>query len=75
MNSDVRVTTDEQSIRRIRERLDYILDLMDKEHHVASTHSERNAFQAVIRILLQQMRLEIGVVYTKTNDREDGIPF
>lgn len=49
----------ESSRRHLSERVDFILDLMEKEHHEASTHSERNAFQAVIRIELQLMRQEL----------------
>lgn len=59
MNFQVTITTDESSKRYLAEKLDWILDLMDKEHHHCSTHSQRNMYQAVIRHELELMRDEV----------------
>lgn len=59
MNYEVRITTDESSRRYLKDKLDWLLDLMDKEHHHCSTHSQRNMYQAVIRHELEIMRDEL----------------
>lgn len=59
MNYVVQITTDESSKEYLRNKLIWLLDLMEKEHHHASTHSQRNAYQAVIRVELEIMRDEL----------------
>ena len=79
LNADLVMS--EWTSKRLLERLDFILGMMEKEHHVASTHSERNAYQHVIRIELQAMRSQ--VMYADTGverirplaDQEDSVPF
>jgi len=70
------IVTEESSREYLSKKLDWILDLMDKEHHNASTHSQRNAYQAVIRHELEIMRDELR--YSRSSDgKEDpnAIPF
>lgn len=55
----VMITSTESSARYLKEKLDWILDLMDKEHKHCHTHSQRNAYQAVIRHELEIMRDEV----------------
>lgn len=59
MNYAVQITTDESSKEYLANKVIWLLDLMDKEHRHASTHSQRNAYQAVIRIELEIMRDEL----------------
>lgn len=58
-NYRVQITTDYSSREYLGKKVEYLLDLMEKEHHNASTHSQRNAYQAVIRIELEIMRDEL----------------
>lgn len=67
MNYVTAITTDESSRRYLKEKVTWLLDLMDKEHKHASTHSQRNAYQAVIRIELEIMRDELGHRYSVEN--------
>lgn len=70
MNYQVRITTSESSQRHLLDQVVYLLDLMDKEHRIAGTHSQRNAFQAVIRILLEKMQGELQYADTWSEPRE-----
>lgn len=54
--TNVIITTDDSSKRYLLEKLEWLLDLMDKEHHNCSTHAQRNMYQAVIRHELEIMR-------------------
>ena len=49
------ITTDESSKQHLLEKIEFVLALMDKEHHTAATHSQRNAYMAVARIELQAL--------------------
>jgi hypothetical protein len=72
------ITTDESSREYLRGKIEYLLDLMDKEHKHASTHSQRNAYQAVIRIELEIMRDELRHTYSATdgiNVVGESVPF
>lgn len=64
MNFTTAITTDESSRKYLSDKVEWLLDLMDKEHKHASTHSQRNAYQAVIRIELEIMREELRHTYT-----------
>jgi len=63
-NYVIAITTDESSRKYLSDKLEWLLDLMDKEHKHASTHSQRNAYQAVIRIELEIMRDELRHTYS-----------
>lgn len=67
MNYMTALTTDESTRRYLKEKVTWLLDLMDKEHRHATTHSQRNAYQAVIRIELQIMRDELEHTYSSSN--------
>jgi len=53
------ITTDESSRKYLQGKIDWMLDLMDKEHQHCHTHSQRNAHQAVIRHELEILRDEL----------------
>lgn len=74
MNYQVRITTDESSRRYLKAKLDWMLDLMDKEHHHCQTHSQRNMYQAVIRHELELMRDELlyADIARPAPQRDDG---
>lgn len=77
-NETVLLLMGESSKRNLSERIEYLLDLMDKEHVHASTHSERNAYQAVIRIELQLIRNDLQRASTRVAEAAvavDQIPF
>lgn len=79
MNYKVAITTDESSRRYLSEKLDWLLDFMDKERQHATTHAQRNSYQAVIRIELEIMRDELRYAYTSEGGirkvESDDIPF
>ncbi len=60
------ITTTDDSANYLGGKLDWILDMMDKEHHNCMTHSQRNAYQAVIRHELEIIRDELR--YHRTPD-------
>ena len=73
MNYITALTTDESTRRYLQEKVAWLLDLMDKEHRHAATHSQRNAYQAVIRIELQIMKDELQHRYSPENGiQRDG---
>jgi hypothetical protein len=49
----------EYSVEELKRRIDWILDMQDKEHRNCHTHSQRNAYQAVIRHELEVLRSDI----------------
>lgn len=59
MNYQVSITTTESSQKYLADKIEWILDLLDKEHHHANTHSQRNMYQAVIRHELEIIRDEL----------------
>lgn len=62
------------SAYEMRERLNKILELIQLEHHHAETHSQRNAYQAVIRHEIEVLQSEI--LSKGQGDNEDSdIPF
>jgi len=73
---EVSITSTAQSAVYLRDKITWLLDLMGKEHHHCHTHSQRNAYQAVIRHELEIIRDEL--TYHKDPDgtqQSDGIPF
>lgn len=74
MNYLTAITTDQSSREYMQRKIDWILDLMDKEHRHANTHSQRNMYQAVIRHELEIMRDELRYSYTPENGIHE-IPF
>jgi hypothetical protein len=76
MNGHVTITSTYHSAEHLRQRITWILDLLDKEHHNCSTHSQRNAYQAVIRHELEVISDMLQSVRTgNQNDVRDIIPF
>jgi len=47
------------SSKEILEQLDFILLLMTKEYAGKMTHSERNAYQQVMRVEIQNLKLQL----------------
>lgn len=75
-NLSVRITAAGSSAEFHKRKIDWILDLMDKEHHHAHTHSQRNAYQAVIRHELEIMRDELNYADLPGGiNAADSIPF
>lgn len=70
MNYFTAITMEQSSREYFAKKLNWLLDLMDKEHKHASTHSQRNAYQAVIRIELQIMKDELEHHYSQENGIE-----
>lgn len=56
----ITITTWESSADYLKKKIEWILDMMEKEHLHCHTHSQRNAYQAVIRHELEIMRDEIA---------------
>ena len=74
MNYQVSIQSDKYSRDHLMKQIDYIIDLMDKEHHHCSTHSQRNAYQAVIRHELEIIRDEL--LYARVpGDDNSAVPF
>lgn len=79
-DTDFHLAIPESSKRHLQQRVAFVLDMMEKEHHHCSTHSERNAFQAVIRIELQLIAKELSYAdirvqaIPRENTNEDDIP-
>lgn len=59
MNGAVTITTHQSSAEYLLRKIDWLLDMMDKEHHNCSTHAQRNMYQAVIRHELEIIRDEL----------------
>lgn len=60
-NGAIAYSTDTYQARKgIQDRIDYVLDLMDKERNHADTHSARNHYQAVIRLELQALKDDLS---------------
>jgi len=62
-----------ESANELRVRLDKILELMNLERMHAHTHSQRNAYQAVIRHEIEVLKSEVRSNYS--TDGKDDIPF
>lgn len=50
-------------------KMDWLLEQMDKEHRNCSTHSQRNAYQAIIRHEMELIRYEL--LYTNDPGESD----
>lgn len=73
---NITITATPESQVYLRDKINWILDLMDKEHKNCSTHSQRNAYQAVIRHELEIMRDQLQ--YARNPDgtnQSSHIPF
>jgi hypothetical protein len=76
MNSaKILITTDESSRQFLKQRIEFILDLMDKEHHHCSTHAQRNAYQAVIRHELELIQDNLTYARTTPIKSDSDIPW
>ena len=85
INGMCTITTTESSKAYLEKKIDWILDLMDKEHKHCDTHSQRNMYQAVIRHELELIRDELryAILPGEKQDSQglklpvqyDGIPF
>jgi len=73
LNHVCTITTDESSKEYLSRKMDWILDLMDKEHQHCDTHSQRNAYQAVIRHELEIIQHEIryAVIPGERKNKDD----
>jgi len=77
-NYEMNLLIAESSKNHLEERIRWLLDLMDKEHKHAATHSQRNAYQAVIRIELELLVSDLQRAHTRVAGNGDGadwIPF
>lgn len=74
---NVSIQSDRYSRDHLLQKIKWLLDLMDKEHHNCSTHSQRNAYQAVIRHELEIIADELAMarVGDVESKRESDIPF
>lgn len=68
------VLTDGSSRQDILNRIDWLLDLLDKEHKHANTHAQRNNYQAVIRHELEVLKNDISRS-PRTGEEVTDIPF
>jgi len=77
MNYLTAITTEASSREYLQRKVDWLLDLLDKEHRHATTHSQRNMYQAVIRHELEILRDELSHSYSPENgiERLSDIPF
>lgn len=76
MNGFVAITSTYHSAEHLRRRIEWILDLMDKEHKNCTTHSQRNAYQAVIRHELEIIADMLSAVRTGSpDDVRDIFPY
>lgn len=73
----ISIQSDRYSRDHLLTKIKWVLDLMDKEHHNCSTHSQRNAYQAVIRHELEIIADELAVarVSDVEEKRDSDIPF
>lgn len=77
-NYEMNLLIGESSKNHLKERIECLLDLMDKEHKHAATHSQRNAYQAVIRIELELLVSDLQRAHTRVaggSEGADWIPF
>lgn len=72
LNYSTQITTTESSRKYLQDKIEWLLDLMDKEHHHCDTHSQRNMYQAVIRHELEIIRDELRMSRV---EGESEIPF
>ncbi len=76
MNYQVAITDTKHSRDYLAAKVDWVLDLLDKEHRHCSTHSQRNMYQAVIRHELEIMRDELRYASEPGGKSQfDQIPF
>lgn len=68
------ITVNPVASYELRDRLSKILDLIDLERRHAHTHSQRNAYQAVIRHEVEVLQSDIHSKGQGTNEDSD-IPF
>jgi hypothetical protein len=75
-NGSVTITTTESSKEYLKKKLEWILDLMDKEHQNANTHAQRNNYQAVIRHELEILRDQVvHSIFENDISKVSDIPF
>jgi len=60
---------------RLNERIAFILQLVQHEHEKATTHSQRNAYQHVIRVELESLQHVIQYSRVTDSDDESAVPF
>jgi len=59
MNYSTRITETASSRKYLADKVAWILNLLDKEHHHCTTHSQRKMYQAVIRHEMEIIRDEL----------------
>jgi len=76
MNYSTRITETASSRKYLADKVEWILDLLDKEHHHCTTHSQRNMYQAVIRHEMEIIRDELRYADEPGGSNQaDQIPF
>jgi hypothetical protein len=76
MNYGVIITETKSSREYLARKIEWVLDLLDKEHHHCDTHSQRNMYQAVIRHEMEIIRDELRYANEPGGaSQSDQIPF